>query len=59
MELSFEGDDYNLYSVPVLLNGEEYHLQVAYDFKTSSWNILGARQGIDESRMADKEMRLL
>lgn len=59
MELSFEGDDYNLYSVPVLLNGEEYHLQVAYDFNTQSWSILGARQGIDENGMADKEMRLL
>lgn len=32
MELSYEGDDYNLYSVPILLNGEEYNLQVAYDF---------------------------
>lgn len=59
MELSFEGDDYNLYSVPVLLNGEEYHLQVAYDFNTETWSILGARQGIDENGMADKEMRLL
>lgn len=59
MELSFEGEDYNLYSVPVLLNGEEYNLQVAYDFTTEQWSILGARQGIDESGMADKELRLL
>lgn len=59
MELSFEGDDYNLYSVPVLLNGEEYNLQVAYDFSAQEWSILGARQSIDESGMADKELRLL
>lgn len=59
MELSFEGDDYNLYSVPVLLNGEEYNLQVVYDFSAEEWGILGARQGIDESGMADKELRLL
>lgn len=59
MELSFDGDDYNLYSVPVLLNGEEYNLQVAYDFTTQEWSILGAWQGIDENGMADKEMRLL
>ena len=59
MELSFEGDDYNLYSVPVLLNGEEYNLQVAYDFNTDKWDILGARQGIDENGMADKELRIL
>ncbi len=59
MELSFEGDDYNLYCVPVLLNGEEYNLQVAYDFTNEQWSILGARQGIDDNGMADKELRLL
>ena len=59
MELSFESEDYNIYSVPVLLNGEDYNLQVAYDFTESEWYILGARRGIDESGMADKELRLL
>ena len=59
MELSFEGEDYNLYSVPVLLNGEQYHLQVAFDFATEEWSILGARPGIEDNGMADKEMRLL
>lgn len=59
MELSFEGDDYNLYSVPVLLNGEAYNLQVAYDFSAEEWSILGASPGVDESGMAAKELRLL
>lgn len=59
MELSFEGDGYNLYSVPVLLNGEEYNLQTAYDFGTEQWSVLGARQGMDESGMSDKDLRLL
>ncbi len=59
MELSFEGEDYNLYSVPILLNGEGYNLQVAYDFTAEEWSILGASQGLDESGMASKEMRLL
>ena len=59
MELSFEGDDYNLYSVPILLNGEEYNLQVAYDFSDETWSILGAVPGLDESGMAAKELRLL
>ncbi len=59
MELSFAGDDYNLYSVPVLLNDEEYNLQVVYDFNEEEWRILGARQGIDDSGMADKELRRL
>ena len=59
MELSFEGEDYNLYSVPILLNDELYNLQVAYDFAAEEWSILGASQGLDESGMASKEMRLL
>lgn len=59
MELSFEGEDYNLYSVPILLNGEEYNLQVAYNFTEEKWIILGASQGLDESGMAGKELRLL
>jgi len=59
MELSYEGDDYNLYSVPVLLNDEAYNLQVIYDFSLEEWLILGAAQGLDESGMASKELRLL
>lgn len=59
MELSFAGEDYNLYSVPILLNGEVYNLQVAYDFTAEEWSILGASQGLDESGMASKELRLL
>ena len=59
MELSGEGDDYNLYSVPVLLNGDAWYLQVVYDFTDETWSILGARQGIDDSGMADKELRQL
>ena len=59
MELSYEGDDYNLYAVPVLLDGEAYYLQVVYDFTEEAWSILGARQGIDDSGMASKELRLL
>lgn len=59
MELSFEGEDYNLYSVPILLNDEEYNLQVAYDFTVEEWSVLGASKGLDESGMASKEMRLL
>ena len=59
MELSFEGEDYNLYSIPILLNDEEYNLQVVYDFTQEEWSILGAAQGLDDSGMASKEMRLL
>ena len=59
MELCFEGGDYNLYSIPILLGEDPYNLQVAYDFNTEEWSILGARSGIGESGMSDKELRLL
>lgn len=59
MELSDESEDYTMFSVPILLNGEGYNLQVVYDFTTEEWSILGARQGIDDTGMADKELRLL
>ena len=59
MELCYESADYNLYSIPILLGEDPYNLQVAYDFNTEEWSILGARPGIGESGMSDKELRLL
>lgn len=57
MELSYEGDNYNLYSVPILLNGEEYNMSVVYDFEKEAYEIQGARKSIDENGMADKNLR--
>ena len=59
MEIVAEGDGYNLYSVPILLNGEEYNLSVVYDFEKEAYEIQGARKPIDESGMADKNLRYL
>lgn len=59
MEISYEGDGYNLYSVPILLNGEEYNLSVVYDFEKEEYEIQGARKPIDESGMGDKNLRYL
>lgn len=59
MECTYSDDSYNLYSVPILLNEEEYNLQVAYTFDDGQYYILGARQGIDDSGMASKELRQL
>ncbi|MEG2420598.1 MAG: clostripain-related cysteine peptidase [Oscillospiraceae bacterium] len=59
MEISYEGEDYNLYSVPILLNGEEYNLSVVYDFSAAEYYIEGARKGMDESGAADKNLRKL
>ena len=59
MELTYEGDGYNLYTVPILLNGEEYNLNVVYDYDKAEYEIKGATKPIDESGMADKNMRSL
>lgn len=59
MEISYEGDDYNQYSVPILLNGEEYNLMVVYDFNLEKFYIEGARKPLDHSGAADKKLRYL
>lgn len=59
MEIAYEGDDYNQYSVPILLNGEEYNLMVVYDFNIEEFSIEGARKALDESGAADKKLRHL
>ena len=45
--------------MPILLNGEEYNLRVVYDFNEEEYRILGARQGLDDTGMADKNLRQL
>lgn len=59
MEIAYEGDDYNLYSIPIMLNGEEYNLLVIYDFTTEEYAIAGARKPLNESGAADKNLRYL
>ncbi len=55
-ELIYEGEDYNTYSVPILLNGEEYNLRVVYDYNDECFYILGVRRGLDDTGMADKNL---
>jgi len=59
MELTDEADDYQLYTVPVLLNGEEYSLSVSYTYDTHEFEILGARRGLDENGMPDRNLQQL
>lgn len=56
MEVSSEGDSYTTYTVPILLNGEEYNLRVVYDYVKEDYEILGARKGIEDNGMADKNL---
>lgn len=59
MEIVFEGEDYNLYTVPILLNGEEYNLRVSYDYNDEQYHILGARKGIEDNGLSDRNLQLL
>ena len=58
-EIDFETEDFTIYSVPILLNGEECNLRVSYDYKKEKYEILGARKAIDENGMADRNIRVL
>lgn len=59
MEIIYQGDDYNLYNVPVLLNGVPSQLKVAYDYNDEEYYILGAQKGLDDCGMADRNMARL
>ena len=59
MELAYEGENYNLYAVPLRINEEEYNLQVVYDFNEEKWYVLGARKPVDSNGMADKNLYAL
>jgi hypothetical protein len=56
MELTYEGDDYNLYSVPILLNDMECSLRVCYDYDKGAYEILGARRGLEDNGMSDRNL---
>ena len=51
-----EGDDYNLYSIPIKLNGRECNLQVAYSYADERYRILGARRGLEANGMSDRNL---
>lgn len=56
IEITEENDEYNLYSIPIKLNGVECNLQVAYVYKEEKYYILGARKGLDNHGMSDRDM---
>ncbi len=47
-ELIEQNDDYNLYTIPIYLNGKEKYLKAVYDYNEEAFRILGAYDGIDE-----------
>ena len=55
-----EGDDYNLYSIPILLNGEETNLRAAYIWNsdgTGYFEVYGCWNGLDsETGMSSRDI---
>lgn len=47
LDITYEGEDYNLYSVPVNVNGKEMDMSVSYDYKSDSYKILGLADSVD------------
>ena len=56
IEIVEEGDEYNLYSVPIKLNGRECNLQVSYRYEDGQYHILGARRGLEANGMSDRNL---
>ncbi|MCR5356200.1 MAG: hypothetical protein K6E63_02230 [Lachnospiraceae bacterium] len=47
-ELIEQNEDYNLYTIPIKLNGEEMFLKAVYDYNKEEYRILGAYDGMDD-----------
>lgn len=56
IEITEENDGYNLYSIPIKLNGVECSVQVAYVYADEKYYILGARKGLDQNGMSSREL---
>lgn len=56
VEITEENDGYNLYSIPIKLNGVECNLQVAYVYAEKKYYIIGARKGLDSNGMSDRDL---
>lgn len=47
MDIVYEGDDYNLYSIPLNLNGKPMDMSVTYDYKTDTYTMMGLTESVD------------
>ena len=52
VNLDYDSNTYNLYSVPVLYNEQVIFLQRGYNFETNEWEDLGARWASDDPGMS-------
>lgn len=54
-----ENDGYDIYTSPVLLNGEETNLRITHNYELGEITIDGAWDGIDENGMAGRDITKL
>ncbi|MDO5110844.1 MAG: clostripain-related cysteine peptidase [Clostridia bacterium] len=52
-------DDYNLYSIPINLNGEQMNLRARYNWATESYQVLGAVAGAGDNGFSARKERML
>ena len=55
LETTADLEDYNYYSIPVILNGIKSNIEALYDFKAEKYVVLGARR-INSAGMPDKNL---
>lgn len=55
LETTADLEDYNYYSIPVILNGIKSNIEALYDFKAEKYVVLGARR-INPAGMPDKNL---
>jgi len=55
-EVVCQEEGYTIYAVPVLLNAEQCNLRVVYDETKQDYTVLGARRGLTQEGMADKNL---
>lgn len=55
LRLTHVGDGFNLYSVPIKLNGKKMYMQVYYNSNQKSYKILGAFEGINSDGLSCRE----
>ena len=57
MRLVRSYEDYDLYSIPVVLNGERSNVRVRYDRNRNDYDIIGAWSGVDENGRVSSPIR--
>ena len=56
MEVAAEEDDYDLYSIPIKLNGQRCSLEIAYDYDKKEFKVLGARPISSNRGVSNKQL---